>query len=313
MRTLARLLPMLSASLLMSGCLYVGDFDDAGTVHEDFHSTHPLNAGGGVTVESFNGSIEVRGWEQNSVEVNGTKSAGHQSALDAIKIEIDSSPGSLRIRAVRPPGSYRHTGVRFAIRVPHTAVLDLVSTSNGRIELEDVEGRARLQTSNGGIRVSKVKGEVEARTSNGAIEAHDVEGNVNFHTSNGSIRAETAHGSFEGTTSNGSITARLNDPAGNRTVRAESSNGHIELTLDGKQLPDVRASTSNSSILLRLPAGANARVRAGTSHASVTSDFDGLMSDADRHRRSELHGAIGSGGPLIDLTSSNGPIRIYKL
>jgi DUF4097 and DUF4098 domain-containing protein YvlB len=313
MRTLARLLPLVAASLLLGGCLYVGDFDGFDTYHEDFHSTHPLEAGGAVSIETFNGSIELRGWEQNSVEVNGTKSASSKGALDALKIEVDATPGSLRIRAVRPPDFYRNMGVRFSIRVPHKALLDLISTSNGRIQVEDVEGRARLHTSNGGVRVTRVKGEVEARTSNGTIEAQDVDGNVNLHTSNGAIRAETMHGSFEGTTSNGSITARLNDPAATWPVRAETSNGHIDLTLDAKQLPEVRASTRNSSILLRLPAAASARVRAATSHSSITSDFDGLRSDSDRRRNSELHGTIGSGGPLIELDSSNGSIKILKL
>jgi len=313
MRMFARLLPVMAASLLLPGCLYIGDFADADTYHEDFHSTHPLDSGGTVSVETFNGSIEVRGWEQNSVEVNGTKSASSKGVLDALKIEVNASPGSVKIRAVRPPDFYRNVGVRFSIRVPRKALLDNVSTSNGRVQLEDVEGRARLHTSNGGIRVSRVKGEVEARTSNGTIEAQDVDGNVNLHTSNGAIRAETTHGSFEGTTSNGSITARLNDPAATWPVRAESSNGHIELTLDAKQLPEVRASTSNSSILVRLPASASARVRANTSHNSITSDFDGLQSGDGRRRHSELHGNIGAGGPLIDLSSSNGSIKILKL
>jgi len=313
MRTLARLLPVVAASLLLPGCLYIGDFDDSYTYREDFHSTHPLDPGGTVSIETFNGSIELRGWEQNSVEVNGTKSASSKALLDALKIEVNATSGSVRIRAVRPPDFYRNMGVRFSIRVPRKALLDLISSSNGRIQIEDVEGRARLHTSNGGIRVSRVKGEVEARTSNGTIEAQDVDGNVNLHTSNGAIRAETTHGSFEGTTSNGSITARLNDPAANWPVRAESSNGHIDLTLDAKQLPEVRASTSNSGILLRLPASASARVRAGTSHSSVTSDFDGLQNDGNRRRHSEMHGTIGSGGPLIDLQSSNGSIKILKL
>jgi DUF4097 and DUF4098 domain-containing protein YvlB len=313
MRTFARLLPVLAASLLLPGCLYIGDFADADTYHEDFHSTHPLDPGGTVSVETFNGSIEVRGWEQNSVEVNGTKSASSKGVMDALRIEVNAIPGLVRIRAVRPPDFYRNMGVRFSIRVPRKALLDTVSTSNGRVQVEDVEGRARLHTSNGGIRVSRVKGEVEARTSNGTIEAQDVDGNVNLHTSNGAIRAETTHGSFEGTTSNGSITARLNDPAATWPVRAESSNGHIELTLDAKQLPEVRASTSNSSILVRLPASASARVRANTSHNSITSDFDGLESGDGRRRHSELHGNIGSGGPLIDLSSSNGSIKILKL
>jgi DUF4097 and DUF4098 domain-containing protein YvlB len=313
MRKLALLLPLVAVSMLLGGCLYVGDFEDSDAYREDFHSTHPLDPGGAVSIETFNGSIELRGWEQNAVEVNGTKSASSKGALDALKIEVNATAGSVRIRAVRPPDFYRNMGVRFSIRVPHKALLDLISTSNGKIQIEDVEGHARLHTSNGGVRVSRVKGEVEARTSNGTIEAQDVDGNVNLHTSNGAIRAETMHGSFEGTTSNGSITARLNDPAATWPVRAETSNGHIDLTLDAKQLPEIRASTNNSSILVRLPASANARVRAATSHNSITSDFGGLDNGYDRRRHSELHGTIGSGGPLIDLSSSNGSIKILKL
>src|SRR6266478_8042465 len=156
MRMLARLLPLVATSLLLGGCLYIGDFADSDAYREDFHSTHPLDPGGAVSIKTFNGSIELRGWEQNSVEVNGTKSASSKALLDALKIEINATPGSVRIRAVRPPDFYRNMGVRFSIRVPRKALLDLVSSSNGKIQLEDVEGRARLHTSNGGIRVSRI-------------------------------------------------------------------------------------------------------------------------------------------------------------
>lgn len=311
MRTYGRLLPF-AAALLLVGCVDFVDFGDSDAFKEDFHSTHPLNAGGAVSVETFNGSIELIGWEQNSVEVNGTKYASTRSALDSIKIDINSSPGSVRVRAVRPEDRHWHMGTRFTIRVPHKTLLDLISTSNGHVRVEDVEGHARLRTSNGGIRISRVKGEVEARTSNGTIDAEYLDGNANLHTSNGAIRAEAMHGSFEAVTSNGSITARLNDPAVTWPVRVESSNGHVELTLDARELPEVRASTSNSSIVLRLPASAGVRVRATTSHSSVSSEFDELRSEDSRHSHS-LNGTIGRGGPLMDLSSSNGSIKILKL
>jgi len=65
---------------------------------------------------------------------------------------------------------------------------------------------------------------------------------------------------------------------------------------------------------VRLPAFANARVRAYTSHAHVTSEFSELRNDDTRERKhSELNGVIGRGGPLIDLSSSNGAIKILKL
>jgi DUF4097 and DUF4098 domain-containing protein YvlB len=310
MWTFIRMLP-LGAALLLGGCVNFGDFGPSDAYKEDFHFTHPLSPGGTVSVETFNGPIEVMGWEQDSVEVNGTKYASSQSVLDALKIDVSSSPGSVRIRVIRPLDTHWHMGVRLSIRVPHKAVLDRISTSNGQIRIEDVEGGMRVQTSNGAVRLSRLKGPIEARTSNGAIEAEDIEGNTKMHTSNGSIRAEVMHGSFEGYTSNGSINARLKDLGATWPVRAESSNGRIELSVDGRQLPEIRASSSNSSIVLRLPASANANVRAHTSHSSVTSEFSGLHDDGGR-RHSEMNGTIGSGGPLIELSSSNGSIKIVK-
>jgi len=311
MRTLARWLP-LAPVLLLTGCVEFGDFGDSEAYKEDFHHTYPLSPGGSVSVETFNGFIEITGWEQDSVEVNGTKYASSRSALDAIRMDVSAPAGAVRVRASKSSDFLRSGGARFTIRVPRKTMLELISTSNGHVRIEDVEGNGRLRTSNGAIRIVRVKGEVEARTSNGTIEADYLEGNAKLHTSNGSIRAEVTRGSFEATTSNGSITARLTDPATAWPVHAESSNGHIDLTVEAKQMPDVRAETSNSSIVLRLPAGANADVRAHTSHASVSSDFSGIHID-NEHGHGEMDGRIGSGGRTIELSSSNGSIKILKL
>jgi DUF4097 and DUF4098 domain-containing protein YvlB len=311
MRTYLRLLP-LAPVLLLTGCVGFEDFGDSEAYKEDFHHTYPLEPGGSVTVETFNGSIELTGWEQSSVEVNGTKYASTRSGLDSIKIDVSSPSGSVRVRASKLSDFHHNMGARFTIRVPRRTTLDLISTSNGHVRIEEVDGNARLRTSNGAIRVTRVKGELEARTSNGAIEADYVEGNAKLHTSNGAIRAEVNHGLFEATTSNGSITARVSDPSMAWPVHAESSNGHIDLKIDAKQLPEVRAETSNSSIVLRLPAWANADVRAHTSHASVYSDFEGVHTD-NEHGRGEMSGRIGDGGRLIELSSSNGSIKIVKL
>ena len=311
MRTYARLLP-LAPVLLLTGCVEFGDFGDSEAYKEDFHHSYPLNAGGSVSVETFNGSIELMGWEQNSVEVNGTKYASSRSALDAIRMDVTAPGGSVRVRATKSSDFLRNGGARFTVRVPRSTMLDLISTSNGHIRIEDVDGNARLRTSNGAIRITRLKGALEARTSNGAIEVTSVEGDAKLHTSNGSIRAETTHGLFDATTSNGSITARLSDPSTTWPVHAQSSNGHIELTVEAKQTPEVRAETSNSSIVLRLPTYANGEVRAHTSHSSVYSDFDGVRTE-NEHGRGEMSGRIGGGGRLIELSSSNGSIKILKL
>ena len=308
-----RALP-LAAALLLVGCEDFGDWGNSERFKEDFHGTFPLNSGGTVSLETFNGAVEVLGWDQNSVEVSATKYASTKEQVDAIKIDVAApTAASVRIRAIRPSNSGWHgnMGARFTIRVPRHVQLDGITSSNGAVKVEEIDGPARLHTSNGAIRATRVHGELEARTSNGSIDTQELDGDANLHTSNGAIRVDASHGSFEATTSNGSIIANLTDPGTARALRLHSSNGKIELTIKASRLPDIRADTSNSALTVRLPSNANARVRANTSHSSITTDFDTLTQGT--RSKSEVDGTIGSGRPMIELSSSNGAIRITKM
>src|SRR4051795_4733646 len=91
--------------LLLAGC----DFEDMGGMeryHEDFHYSYPMNSGGRLSVDSFNGAVEVSAWDQNTVDISGTKYARTQEDTNDIKIEIDHAPSAVSIRATRP--SMRH-------------------------------------------------------------------------------------------------------------------------------------------------------------------------------------------------------------
>lgn len=311
MSRMAGLAPVTLALLSLTGCIDVGDWGDGERFKEDFQKTFTLEPGGKVEIENVNGSIEILGWDQNSVEVTGTKYASSKDLLGSLQVEMNGSPSSVSIRTIRPPMQFGSAGVRYSLRVPKKVLLDRISSSNGAIRVEEISGNARLHSSNGRIRVTKVTGDVDAETSNGGIEIRDLEGNANLHTSNGTIDAEAARGSFEARTSNGRIEVRLTDPATSRPVRLESSNGQIEAKIEGQALPEVRARSSNSSVAIFLPPSANAQIRARTTHGSVTSDFDGLKREGSR-QAPELEGRIGSGGPLIELDSTNGSVKVLK-
>ncbi|MDX2179126.1 MAG: DUF4097 family beta strand repeat-containing protein [Bryobacteraceae bacterium] len=289
---------------------------DGDRYKEDFRFTYPLSANGRFSVEGFNGSIELMGWDRNEVEVAGTKYASSEDILKTIKVNIVNAPDSVIVKAERPNdrGWWNNGGggVKFTLRVPRKTLLDRVSSSNGSIRVEGVEGEARLSSSNGTIRVFNLKGNLDASTSNGGIEAMDCLGGMMLRTSNGGIRAENVRGAFEASTSNGSIRARIESSPAGTPIRARSSNGTIELTMPNYKDQDVRATTSNSSIILRLPASASAQLRANTSHASVQTDFD--VSVRGEISKSRIEGKMGNGGnALIDLSSSNGSIRVLKM
>lgn len=297
-------------ALLLGGC--VVDFGENDRYKEDFHKTFEVQPGAALSVENFNGEIEVLGGQGNTVDVNGTKYASTRQLLNEIKVDMTASSGSVRIRTERPDSWNGGGGVRYSIRVPKKMLLDRIQSSNARIQVEDVEGGARLRTSNGTIQVTDVKGELTADTSNGRIEIRGLDGNASLHTSNGPIDAEASHGRFEARTTNGKIDARLSDPAADSTVRLETSNGHVELRLDGQNVPDVHVRSSNSGIVVYLPDSANARVQAHTTGGSIRSDFAGVASDHDSRHSQEAEGTIGTGGHTVDLETRNGSIEILK-
>jgi hypothetical protein len=244
-------LPLAAALLCLTAC-DLEDFAAVSRYSRDFHSSYPLKPDGRLEVENFNGSIEVSGWDQPTVDISGTKYGPTQEAADSLRVDIENSPDSVSVRVVRPFERRNNLGARLAIKIPRDAILDRITTSNGHIRTMDGAGPARL------------------------------------HTSNGSIRVEDLRGG----------------------LNAETSNGPLDISLGPDFSGNLRASTSNGSITLRAASEPNARVTARTSNGSIHCDFD--MRVQGEIGRNRLDGTLGRGGGLIELSTSNGTIRLAR-
>lgn len=284
-----RLLVLTLPMLLLAGC----EFDEGDWHHdrfkEDFRKSYPLKGGQRISLESFNGSVEILAWEKDEVDVTAVKYASSKDYLDQLKIEVNNSSDAVRIRAVRPVDrSWRGgMGVKFVLRVPKKTELERIETTNGSIRIEGVDGAARLRSTNGAVRALRTNGSIDATTTNGSIELTGTAGDAVLHTTNGSVRADDVRGGFDATTTNGAVRARISDPIAKA----------------------VRAHTSNGSITIQLPTGLKAELRARTSNSSISSDFE-VVGSKGKHR---LDGTINGGGPLVDLSTSNGAIRVERI
>lgn len=294
------------ALLSLTSCIMdVGDWQ---RFSKDFHSTHPLKSGGRLTVETFNGSVDVSGWDESTVDVSGTKFGPSQDEADNLKVDIDATPDSVSIRVPRPSMRRNTQGARLIIKVPRNTLLERIVTSNSSIHTQDGAGPAHLHTSNGSVRVMDLHGDVEAETSNSSIELQGVDGNARAHTSNGHIQAIRLGGSLEAITSNSSVHAEIDRP--DKPVRIETSNSSVDLSLPRQFASDVHVETNNGSITLRMSDGTNARISARTSNASIKTEFE--VRAQGELSRNRLDGVIGSGGPLIELTTSNSGINLLR-
>jgi len=297
----------LSAALLsLTSCIVgVGDWE---RYSKDFHFSYPMKGGGRLSVETFNGSVDISGWDQDTVDISGTKYGPTQEEADNLKVDVENGSDGVSIRVPRPTNRRNNQGARLTIKIPRNALLDRVITSNSSIHIQDGAGPAHVRTSNGSIDVTDLHGELEAETSNSAIELDSVDGDVRAHTSNAHIRAERINGSVEANTKNGGVNVDIMRT--DKSVRIDTSNNGVDLTLPPKFSSGVHVETNNAPITLRMSNGTNARISARTNNASIDTAFE--VRAQGELSRNRLEGVIGSGGPLIDLTTSNGNIHLLE-
>ena len=131
----------------------------------------------------------------------------------------------------------------------------------------------RVDATNGGVSVSNVRGRMDLRTVNGGIALEDVSGDIRGETTNGGV--------------------------------------DVRLTGDKWEGPNLEVRTVNGGISLELPSNLSADLDARAVNGGINIDFPVTVSGLVSSRR-ELRGTIGSGGPRIRASATNGGITIAR-
>ncbi len=235
---------------------------------QEFNRTLPLSANGRLSLDNVNGRIEIAGWERNEVSIKALKHGKTQESVEAVKINVDSSPNDIVIHTVLPPGESgfswsqfwsgdwgkNDATVDYLLRVPRHAHLGKIESVNGQVEIEGVTGNIEASAVNGGVRVRGAAGSLKLSNVNGRIEAElDSLGNgqsVSLNTVNGQIEASlpsNADATVTASTINGSLNSEF--PA--LVVRKDFPLGkNLKGTL-GNGSASVKADTVNGGIRFR--------------------------------------------------------------
>ena len=313
----------LAAALLLGASPAWADFR--------MEKTLPLAPGGAFTLETDLGAVTVIGDSPGDV-VSVTITSGRDDLQRRMNLRFDAQPGIARVKATRRSSLVAdllghwgwNAGVRFEVHVPRRTGV-AVQTGGGSVHVKDLEGGARIRTSGGLLRLEKIAGDVEARTSGGQVQVDEVRGGVRVSTSGGGIHIATVGGPVEAATSGGPI--RIDDTRGD--VSARSSGGAIHVDQAGGR---VEARTSGGPILVRFAPGngqggalftsggsvravidptAAVSIDAASSGGRVSSDL--AVRTSGHSARSVLRGDLNGGGPVLQMRTGGGPVRISGL
>jgi len=139
---------------------------------EEFHRTYPLNADGVFALSNVNGEVRIKGWDQNSVQIDAIKTADDREYLQQTRIEVSASASSITIDTKYPEHMHnRHASVEYTISIPKGARIRKLDLVNGTLAVEGVRGDITASTVNGRLDVNGSASDLHLNSVNGQIHA----------------------------------------------------------------------------------------------------------------------------------------------
>lgn len=242
-------------------------------VEERFHKVLPLEPDGYFSLRNVNGTVSIKTWSENKVEINAVKSTRYgRERLSWVKIEISTGNNSVSVETIYPRLRNTRVNVSYNIKVPSGVNLKRITSVNGSIHLTGPFG------------------DVEADTTNGKIICNNAFGNIHLSTTNGGIEVLNIRGKLEAKTVNGSLYLEIDE------LKA-----------------DLRATTVNGSIRARFSdqKQINAYLSVRTVNGRISCDFPVTLQNL-RMSKHRIEGKIGEGEPEIYLRTVNGSVRLER-
>lgn len=176
----------------------------------------------------------------------------------------------------------------------------LFRTTSGDITAKNVSGDGVIVSTTGKVNMSDVEGDLSVETSGGSYEVHGYMGCINADVDLGSIRLEDAilqeECSFKATS--GDISVKTDGLNRDSKITLTNTSGNIEIALPGKAGFDIDASAVSGKISM----GFNM----DEEKLPVLKFIEKFIS------RKEAIGKVNGGGPLVQIRTLTGLVKIKK-
>ena len=290
----ARLVSLAAAALALAACdITIGASEYS--VREE--KTFVVSGQAQLSLSTFDGSIEVRGWDRNEVVVEVEKAGPDQQAVERIQVKAAQNGNAITIDVPKPSplettGLRRTPSANLVVSVPLKSSV-VARSGDGSIEIRRLEGKLDLDTEDGSVQVEDISGSVIVRTGDGQVQGRKVTGQAEIHTGDGSVGLDGVLTGVSIETRDGSIDVKARPGS-----RADS---------------DWDVTTGDGDVRLEVPKGFSADVDARTGDGrvridSITDAPTGTQSEDDE--RVSVTGRLGGGGRALRMRTSSGSITV---
>jgi DUF4097 and DUF4098 domain-containing protein YvlB len=258
-----------------------------------------------VTIQNTAGSVDIRGWSRNEVEVKGELGRD----VEELILERDGEDINIEVRA--PRRNNNRISSDLEIRVPQGSSVNVSGVSTD-IDMADVRGDIRLSVVSGDINAHGFESDIEVETVSGDVDAEG-RGQVSdarFNTVSGDIDVQDISGAISMTSVSGDLAvvdgaferAKFNTTSGDIVYHA-GLNGNGRLDID----------TVNGDLDIRFRGDISARFDIETFNGDITNCFGPEPVRTSRYTPGrELSFTEGGGASRVTIKTLNGDVRLCR-
>jgi hypothetical protein len=245
-------------------------YDSRPAVTDESEMSLPAAQVSTLRTRMANGGTYVHGWDRAEYSVKTCKAAPADDPNAMSTLGQITTSNSNGEVAVNGP-SDREWAANLILMVPRLSNLDL-SSQNGPMQVGDLAGVIHVTAKNGPISLNNVGGSVDATTTNGPISVKGASGDQHVMATNGPVSVQLSGARWDG--------------------------------------PGLEVSTKNGPVSLSIPDGYGSGISVETSGHSLVSCKASICGGNTRPTATPGVIRLGSGDPIVKLSTGNGPLSI---
>ncbi|RDJ00405.1 hypothetical protein DVT68_06285 [Dyella solisilvae] len=295
----ARILPLLL-------CLSIGQ----ALADTPINLSHDATPNVHVSISNVKGAVTITAWDRNQVEVGGRLGDGAKP----LAIEGSASDMSIKVQPQGKSGWFSWnsdtsmSGTMLEVRVPKGASLD-VDVVSAPLSIDGIDGgKIKVNTVSGKARVNARAPQVNVDSVSGTIELAGSAGKVALQTVSGDILAPNVGDEAELQTVSGRV--RVNGGPW-RKFNLSTVSGDVQLAGGLAKDGTFAVDSMSGDVQVTVPSGLSAILHASTFSGDLRSDF-GTVQKAEHGPGSELRVTVGGGNGEMNIETFSGDLRIRK-
>ncbi|MGD0126508.1 MAG: DUF4097 family beta strand repeat-containing protein [Terriglobia bacterium] len=211
---------------------------------EEWSKTFELNGRADLRVETNDARVQVEVWERSEIDA--------RVISEGMRLGVWGGSEDHRVR-VRDFQSGNN--VELEVRIPNTGWIFGVNTRSVRIEIKlPREASLDIHSGDGDLSVRGLKGEINLSTQDGRIEADSIDGALRATSGDGNMHVQGRFDSLSLKTGDGTISARIMQGSQMESAwSVRSGDGDVEISLPDDFSADLDVHTGDGRITSDLP------------------------------------------------------------